>query len=253
MRDLTFTGNRLRLMAVVAAAGLALSPAIAQADAQTDFGRAYEAGADGDYIMAAHYYTLVIDSGELIPGEQAIALNNRGNIYNRRQFYEKALADYDRAIRLKPDYANAYNNRGSAYIDLGDYERAVSDFDRAIEIDPSYAEAYNNRCEAELRLGVVEQAFADCRKAIDLQPDSAAFHRTLGAVYLETEDFGKADAALSTAISLSPGNASAWVRRGHAREALGSGATAMEDYRQALALEPYNFEARDNLHRLKAQ
>ena len=44
-----------------------------------------------------------------------------------------------------------------------------------------------------------------------------------------------------------------WMRRAHVREVLGSGAAAMEDYRQALALEPYNFEAQDKLRRLKTQ
>ncbi|MBL26101.1 MAG: hypothetical protein CMM50_00925 [Rhodospirillaceae bacterium] len=238
------------MTAIAAVALLASLPV--RAGVKEDFQRAYEAGADGDYIMAAHYYSLVIDSGELISDEQAVAHNNRGNIYNRRQLYDKALADYDKAISLKPDYANAYNNRGSAYIDLQDFERAIADFDHAIAISPDYAEAHNNRCEAELRLGEVDRAFADCRKAIDLQPDSAAFHRTLGAVYLETKNYGKADAALSTAISLSPGNVSAWLRRAAAREALGSTEDAIADYRQALALDPYNFDAQDDLRRLES-
>ncbi|MGV2433944.1 MAG UNVERIFIED_CONTAM: tetratricopeptide repeat protein [Anaerolineae bacterium] len=31
------------------------------------------------------------------------------------QQYQRAIEDYDRAIQLKPDYADAYNNRGNAY------------------------------------------------------------------------------------------------------------------------------------------
>ena len=41
--------------------------------------------------------------------------------------YDRAIADFDQAIQLKPDYADAYYNRGIAYHDKGDYDRAIAD------------------------------------------------------------------------------------------------------------------------------
>ena len=46
--------------------------------------------------------------------------------------YEAAVADYDEAIRLKPDLATAYNNRGVAKEKLEQYEAAVADCNEAI-------------------------------------------------------------------------------------------------------------------------
>ena len=57
----------------------------------------------------------------------------------RKGDYDRAIADYDRAIQLKPDYAEAYVNRGWAYNAKGDYDRAIADFDRAIQLKPDYA------------------------------------------------------------------------------------------------------------------
>ena len=51
--------------------------------------------------------------------------------------YRQAIEDLNRAIEIKPDYAEAYNNRGIAYKGLGNYNQAIKDFDRAIEIKPN--------------------------------------------------------------------------------------------------------------------
>ena len=55
--------------------------------------------------------------------------------------YDRAIADFDEAIKLNPNDANAYYNRGLAYKKKGDKEQAIADFRKALEIDPSYQKA----------------------------------------------------------------------------------------------------------------
>jgi len=49
---------------------------------------------------------------------------------------ERAIADYDRALRVDPDYAATYMNRAIAYQKMGDLDRAIADFDQAIRRNP---------------------------------------------------------------------------------------------------------------------
>ena len=49
--------------------------------------------------------------------------------------------------KLNPNYAKSFNNRGVAYQKKGEYDRAIEDFDTAIKIDPDYADAFANRAE----------------------------------------------------------------------------------------------------------
>ena len=65
---------------------------------------------------------------------------------------DRAIADYDQAIRLKPDDAVAYNNRGAAWYGKGDYARAIGDYDRALQIDPNVKNAAANKALAEAEL-----------------------------------------------------------------------------------------------------
>ncbi len=78
---------------------------------------------------------------------------------------EDALASYDRAIALKPDYAEAYYNRGNALMDLKRPEDALASYDKAIALEPDSAEAYNNRGEALRDLKRLQEHLARHRLA----------------------------------------------------------------------------------------
>ena len=70
--------------------------------------------------------------------------------------------------RLNPQNADAYYNRGIAYYNLGQDERAIEDWDEAIRLNPEYAKAYYNRGVTYEHLGKQEQADRDFAKAKEL-------------------------------------------------------------------------------------
>src|SRR5262249_29907329 len=129
-----------------AAAGTAGVDAAASADAD---GCVKETNPD----LQIAYCTRLIQSGELTGVDAAPAFYNRGVGYGRKGEYDRAIQDYDQAIRLKPDLAEAFNNRGSAYGNKGQYARAIQDFDEAIRLKPDYAGAFSNRGSSYLNKG----------------------------------------------------------------------------------------------------
>src|SRR5205807_1135810 len=48
----------------------------------------------------------------------------------------RAIADYDTAIRLRPNYADAYKNRGYAYVERGEIAKALADYRTAAQFAP---------------------------------------------------------------------------------------------------------------------
>ena len=70
---------------------------------------------------------------------------NRGIAYAKSGQHDRAIADFDQAIRLDPDSIFALNNRGAAYARKGQYDDAIADFNEAIRINASNALTYNNR------------------------------------------------------------------------------------------------------------
>ena len=88
----------------------------------------------------------------------AIARNNRANTFRNSGDIERAVADYDEAVRLDPNYAVAYMNRGSAQYEAKNYDRALADFEAALQIDAALAEAIKGRELAKIALAAQKPA-----------------------------------------------------------------------------------------------
>jgi tetratricopeptide (TPR) repeat protein len=72
----------------------------------------------------------------------------------RKGDYDRAIADFNKAIELDPKDAIAYGGRGFAYSSKADYDRAIADLTKAIELDPKNARIYYyNRGKAYERKG----------------------------------------------------------------------------------------------------
>jgi len=67
-----------------------------------------------------------------------------GSIEGINQAFDLAIADFDKAIQLKP-MTTMYQNRGYAYMIKGNFTRAIADFDEAIKLDPNNVNARDLR------------------------------------------------------------------------------------------------------------
>jgi tetratricopeptide (TPR) repeat protein len=97
---------------------------------------------------------------------------NRGIIFMNRDAYDRALADFDRAIALEPTLAEGHINRGAALLAQHDYAGAIAAIDRGLALDPEDpSRAYYNRAVAHEELGRLRAAYEDYRRAAELAPN----------------------------------------------------------------------------------
>jgi tetratricopeptide (TPR) repeat protein len=143
------------------------------------------------------------------------AYNNRGNAYKSKGEYDRAISDYDQAIRLNPKLAIAYHGRGNAYNSKGDYDRAIADYNRTIRLDPKFANAYVGRSDVYNHKGDHDRAIADANEAIRLDPKNAEAYNNRGEAYESRNDPDRALPDFEQALKLNPSFADA--RRGRER------------------------------------
>ncbi len=65
---------------------------------------------------------------------------------------DRAIADYNEAIRLNPNLANAFGNRANAYVRKGNNNGAIADYNEAIRLDPKGAVNLCNRGRVKLKI-----------------------------------------------------------------------------------------------------
>jgi tetratricopeptide (TPR) repeat protein len=178
--------------------------------------------------------------------DEAIKLNpnyadvyrDRGLAYYYLKQYERAIEDYNKALELNPEYTLAYNNRGIAYRELKQYEKAIEDYNKALELNPEYASAYNNRGIAFRNLKQYEKAIEDYNKAIELNPEYALAYNNRGLAYYYLKQYERAIEDYNKALELNPEYALAYNNRGNAYRDLKQYEKAIEDYNKALELNP---------------
>jgi tetratricopeptide (TPR) repeat protein len=110
--------------------------------------------------------TPLIDSPDTAPDVRAKALFLRGLSFSQLNQRERAINDYDEAIRIDPQFASALNNRADAYLKMGQPAQGVEDIERALTIAPQ-APIYNaTRGQIGQALGDREGAIRDHEAAM---------------------------------------------------------------------------------------
>ncbi|MEO5814760.1 MAG: tetratricopeptide repeat protein [Gemmatimonadaceae bacterium] len=148
------------------------------ADAYNSRGNAYASKRELDRAIAS------FDTAIQIRPNFPFAFKNRGVAYSAKDSFDRAIQDLDQAIKLKPDYAGAFNSRGFAHQLKGEYELAVQDYDKSIALAPESAPTYRNRANSRFILGRFGDAASDLERSVKFRdsttPPGARFDETGG-------------------------------------------------------------------------
>ena len=125
--------------------------------------------------------TALIDSGRFTRQNLAILHSNRGIAYGKAGDYDRAIADFDAAMRINPNHVRAYLNRGNANFARRDYDRAIADFSQAIRLEPKNVTIVMSRATAYEAKGDFGRAIADYDQALKLDPKLTAAITNRGA------------------------------------------------------------------------
>lgn len=135
--------------------------------------------------------------------DQGIALRDQNQITD-------ALACFEKAIALRPEYADAWQGRGNALRRLDRASEAIEAYDRAIAIKPDHAVAWQGRGYALRKLGRCDEATDSFTRALAIEPDSGDVWYYRGNLLLNLERYEEAVDALDKALVFRPEYANAW-------------------------------------------
>ena len=179
-------------------------------------------------------------------GQNAEAYLSRGNVCLDKREYDKAIADFNEALRLDPRNARAYCGRGWAWNQKKEYDKAIADFNESLQLNPRFAMAYNNRgiawkCKCEY-----DNAIGDYNEALRLDPKFAMAYNNRGIAWRLKAEYGKAIADFGEAVRIDPRNAGAYCGRGWTWYLKKEYDKAIADYNESLRLDPRFALAYDN-------
>jgi len=153
---------------------------------------------------------------------------------------------WSRVLEHEPWNTEAYNNRASYYYDRGEYDKALADYDAALRVQPSLGRAhaskrrsayFNDRAITYVRLGRYDEALADESEAIQLRPTEASYYFNRGNISFLVGRYPEARDDFDRAIAASPkANPAYFQKRGLVYRRLGMEDKARDDLKRAQLL-----------------
>jgi protein O-mannosyl-transferase len=177
------------------------------------------------------------------------ARNNFGMALAERKQYAEAIAEYQKALDIKSDFADVHNNLGAALDASGRRDEAMAHFQQALGIKPDFAEVYNNLGTALDESGQYDEALANYRKAVECKPNFTSAYYNIGNTLFRQGKMAEATEYFQKALELKPNHADAHNNLGAALATLGRTDEAIDHYRKAIQLMPRYAEAYNNLGR----
>ena len=138
----------------------------------------------------------LIDNDKAAKADRIKAATARAAAYERKEQVDRAISDYDLALRLDPSLADIFNARGELWRKKGDRPRALNDFGTAVRLNPNHAAARANYKSLSLEIERIGAMMAvnnkpsfNCatarrpvEKAICANPELANLDREINAV-----------------------------------------------------------------------
>lgn len=178
--------------------------------------------------------------------------NNLATILSRQPGrMPEAIAEVQEALRIKPDYPEALVNLGTFLSTIpGRLPEAIAAYQAALRIKPDHAEAHNDLGLALTEMpGRLPDAIKELEAAVRLEPDNAQMHDNLASALVQMPGrLPDAIAQVRTALEITPDDPQAHDFLGRALSQLpGHLPEAIAEFETALRIAPDYAQAHNDL------
>ncbi len=183
----------------------------------------------------AHYQQAIALSPDL-----AGAHWNLGKVYHKHGNIEAAIACFQRTSELNPQLVGAdfHFNLANRLFSQGKRDEAIESYEKALTIKPDWAEAYGNIGSARSQQGDLDSAIANYLQAVALKPQLEVLHFNLGNSYLQQNKYEEAITYYQNTLRIKPDWAEVHANLGSCFSMQGKLEEALASYQQALAFKP---------------
>ena len=105
--------------------------------------------------------------------ETAKDWKDKGNALVKEKKYKEALDCYSKAIEIDPNDPILYSNRSAMHLNLSEFDQALADAEKALSIKSDYAKAYLRKGKALEGLNKVEEALNAYKSGLEKEPTNA--------------------------------------------------------------------------------
>ncbi|HEX7628553.1 MAG TPA: tetratricopeptide repeat protein [Candidatus Methanoperedens sp.] len=164
--------------------------------------------------------------------------NNLGLAYDKLGMFDKAIGEYNEALRFDPGYVEVHNNLGVTFYKMDLTDEAEKELKKAIGLNPGYLEAHCNLANIYTCSGRLENALFELNDALRIDPEHAPAHNALGEIYAFQKRNTEAITEFRDALRIDPKYPAAHTNIGNFFMESGKYDEAIKEFQNALDTEP---------------
>ncbi len=175
-----------------------------------------------------------------------------GNLYMQENRLEEAFTSFQKAVKQVPQLAEAHYNMGLIAYQKGDGEAARKHWQACLKQQQAFIPALLNLGNLEMDLNFHEKALQHLDKALHYDPNNSYAHKLSG---MAKHYLGDKDAALShykKVLETEGSGDEILTLLGNVNRDMNRMENAVDYYEKALALNPQNTLARENLDKISS-
>ncbi len=162
---------------------------------------------------------------------------SRGLCRQQLSNFESAQADYDEALKIKPEYVKAYQVKSASYMSALQFQNAIDCTNKGLDIKPNDIGLRSIKSEGLSRLKKYDDAIVILFSILEDNPKNKNAFRSLGNNYQMKKNWDSALKYFSTAIILDPLDFASFFDRGIAFAESKDTISAIKDIEQAMKLD----------------
>lgn len=165
---------------------------------------------------------------------------------------DEAIAHYNEALRLRPDFAVTHNNLGVALANEGQLTAALRHFSEAVRLAPNYIAARDNLSATTARIGALDGEIARLAANVRERPNDLVAHNEFGAALAAQGRVDEAIEQFAEALRIDSNQADVHYNLGMMLQRKGRLQDAEASFRAALRHNPSHEAARQAIASLTA-
>lgn len=206
---------------------------------------------DGEVVMAVSSLALPSEKSSASSIESLDARANQlldlGDSFFRQGDYDDAIAQFRKALSLRPDDVRAHRTLGDLLFNKKELDGAISEYREALRLNPNDGAAHRSLGNVLFNKNDFDGAKTEYREVLRLNPKDSEIHRSLGDVLFNKSDFENASAEYREALRLNPEDSRAHRSLGDVLLNEDDENGALTQYREALRIDPADMDAHRSL------
>ena len=161
-----------------------------------------------------------------------------GFVFFNLKNYEKAIVQWEKAIKINPNFVDGLNNLGNALSRIGKFDEAINYLNKALNLRPDFFETYYTLSEIFYQKGIYDKSLKNINEALNLKPEDLLTIKSKLSILSKMNMKKEYLKFLEKVIPYHPKETELYYKKAQIFSELGMNTSSINTYKTILMIDP---------------